>query len=342
MHKQISKNKVKIIIMRIFFDKVIVAYLLVVALFIVGEIVLPGFLTFSHIMAIFQASFFVGIIALAQTFVVISGREDFDLSVGATLTVGALVGAAILNGKNVNLFYALIGVLVVGFIFGTINGLGIAYLGIAPIIMTLAMAMGIEGILLFTTKGFLYGKASPSLEIIGKGFLKFTIVGHIIKIPWVNIIWVVLIIAAILILNRTNIGLTLRGMGTNARAAELLGVRVKVVKLFIYSFSGMISAFMGLLLLGYVGTPNISLGLGNKVNYPMLSVVAVVIGGIGGGQGSYVGAVAGSIFLVLLNSILTTLGFDDGSRMAITGFVLLILLIIYTRRAGGGRVLRKA
>ena len=341
MNEQISKNKVKAVLMRIFFDKVIVAYLLVVALFIVGEIVLPGFFAFSHIMAIFQASFFVGIIALAQTFVVISGREDFDLSVGATLTVGVLVGAAILNGKNVNFFYALLAVLVAGFIFGTINGFGIAYLGIAPIIMTLAMAMAIEGILLFTTKGLLYGKASPALEIIGKDFLKFTVVGHIIKIPWVNIIWIVLIIAAILILNRTSIGLILRGIGTNARAAELLGVRVKVVKLLVYSFSGMISAFMGLLLLGYVGTPNISLGLGHKVNYPMLSVVAVVIGGIGGGQGSYVGAVAGSIFLVSLNSILTTLGFDDGSRMAITGFVLLILLIIYTRRAGGGRVLRK-
>ena len=341
MNEKVSNTKVKTVIKRIFFNKVIVAYLLVLALFIVGEIILPGFITFSHMMAVFQASFFVGIIALAQTFVVISGREDFDLSVGATLTVGVLIGAAVLNGKNENFFFALAVVLAAGFIFGTINGFGVAYLGIAPIIMTLAMAMVIEGILLFTTKGFLYGKASPVLEIIGKDFLKFTVAGHVMKIPWVNIIWIILIVAAVLILNRTSTGFVLRGIGTNARAAELLGIRVKIIKTLVYSFSGMISSFMGLLLLGYVGTPNISLGLGHKVNYPMLSIVAVIIGGIGGGQGSYVGAVAGSFFLVTLNSILTTLGFDDGSRMAITGFVLLILLIVYTRRAGGGRVLKK-
>ncbi|MHB8279226.1 MAG: ABC transporter permease subunit, partial [Candidatus Humimicrobiaceae bacterium] len=225
-----------------------------------------------------------------------------------------------------------------GFIFGTINGFGIAYLGIAPIIMTLAMAMAIEGILLFTTKGLIYGKTSPMLEIIGNDFLKFTIAGYTIKIPWVNIIWIILIVVAVIILNRTSIGFVIRGIGTNARAAELLGVRVKVVKLLVYSFSGMISALMGLLLLGYVGAPNISLGLGNKVNYPMMSIIAVVIGGIGGGQGSYVGAVAGSILLVTLNSILTTIGFDDGSRMTVAGLFLLILLILYTRRTGNTKV----
>ncbi len=284
-------------------------------------------------MAVLQASFFVGIIALAQTFVVISGREDFDLSVGATLTVGVLLGAAVLDGKNSNLFYAIISVLIAGFILGSINGLGIAYLGISPLIMTLAMAMVIEGILLFVTKGFLYGKASSILEIIGKDFLNIKLFNHLLKIPWVNIIWLIFIILSIIIFNRTRAGLVVKGVGSNIRAAELLGIRVKVVKTLVYSISGMTSSFMGILLLGYVGTPNISLGLGHKINYPMLSIIAVVIGGIGGGHGSYIGAVAGSIFIVTLNSILTTLGFDDGSRMAISGAILLTLLIIYTRRS---------
>ncbi len=338
MEKLVFKSKINQIFKRIFFNKVTITYLLVLLLFIIGEILLPGFLTFSHIMGVLQASFFVGIIALAQTFVVISGREDFDLSVGANLTVGVLVGAIILGGKNENFFYALVAVLVAGFIFGAINGLGIAYLNIAPLIMTLTLAMVIEGILLFTTKGLIYGKASPLLEIIGNDFLKFTIAGYLIKIPWVNIIWIVLIAVAVIILNKTSIGFIIRGIGANMRAAELLGVRVKVIRMLIYGFSGMIAALMGLLLLGYVGAPNISLGLGNKVNYPMMSIIAVVIGGIGGGQGSYIGAVGGSILLVTLNSILTTLGFDDGSKMTVAGLFLLILLIIYTRKTGNKKV----
>lgn len=337
-----ADKKINLKIKRIFYNKIIISYLLVLVLFIAGEIFLKGFLAFSHVMAVLQASFFVGIIALAQTFVVISGKEDFDLSVGATLTVGVILGSLILNGKDSNLLFALLAVLFAGFVFGTINGLGIAFLGIAPLIMTLAMAMVIEGILLFSTKGFLYGKASPLLEYIGKDFLKFNIYNYLIKIPWVNIIWLLLIIISVIVLNRSTVGYVIKGMGTNVKAAELLGIRVKIVKTLVYSFSGMISSFMGLLLLGYVGTPNISLGLGHKINYPMLSIVAVVIGGIGGGQGSYIGAVAGSIFIVTLNSILTTLGFDDGSRMAITGVILLILLMVYTRRkTNGGKIIKK-
>ncbi len=331
-------NSMKQGLKQIFFNKVLITYFLVLILFAIGEVLLPGFITFSHVMSILQSSFFVGIIALAQTFVVISGKEDFDLSVGATLTVGVLVGAAVMGGKNGNFFFAVIAVLIAGFIFGTVNGFGIAFLGIAPLIMTLTVAMVIEGILLFTTKGIIYGKPAPILEIIGNGFLEFSLTGYLIKIPWVNIIWVVLLVVAIVILNRTSLGFVIRGIGSNERAAELLGVRVRVIKMLIYSFSGMIASLMGLFLLGYVGAPNISLGLGNKINYPMLSILAVVIGGIGAGKGSYVGAVGGSILLVVLNSILTTLGFDEGPRMAVAGFFLLILLLIYTRRTDSIKV----
>jgi ribose transport system permease protein len=341
MNGKISVKRTSSVLRRIINDKVVIAYILVIVLFIVGQIIIPGFLSFSHVMGVLQASFFLGMIALAQTFVIISGKEDFDLSVGGTLTVGVIIGAAVLNGVNANLPLAIIAVILAGLFFGMINGLGIMYFKIAPLIMTLAMAMVIEGILLFTTKGMLYGKASPALEIMGRGFLKFTIMGYLVKVPWVIIIWIILIILAVVILNKTPIGYTLRGIGSNIRAAELLGIRVKVVKVAIYSFSGMISSLMGLFLLGYVVHPNISLGLGHKINYPILSILAVIIGGIGGGSGSYIGAVAGSIFLITLNSILVTLGLNEGARMMFTGLVLLILLVLYTRRHMEGKRLRK-
>ncbi|MHB9129030.1 MAG: ABC transporter permease, partial [Candidatus Humimicrobiaceae bacterium] len=75
---------------KIFTDKVIVSFIIVVALFIIGQIAVPGFATFSHIMTVLQTSFFLGMLSLGQTVVVIAGKEGIDLSVGPMLTVGVI------------------------------------------------------------------------------------------------------------------------------------------------------------------------------------------------------------------------------------------------------------
>ena len=84
----------------VFRDRVITAFVLLVGLIIFGAIINPGFLSFLQIMNILQASFFLGLVALGQTIVVISGKEGLDLSVGDALTVGMFVRAAILNGND--------------------------------------------------------------------------------------------------------------------------------------------------------------------------------------------------------------------------------------------------
>jgi len=132
------------------------------------------------------------------------------------------------------------------------------------------------------------------------------------------------------IINRTTLGRIFYGMGTNDRAANLLGIRTKQFRMLSYGFSGMFSAFSGMLLLGYVTNPNLNLG----INYGLPSVAAIVIGGISlaGGSGSYLGAVAGSIILSTLTSILVTFQFGESGRQIIFGCVLLILLVLYARK----------
>jgi ribose transport system permease protein len=105
---------------------------------------------------------------------------------------------------------------------------------------------------------------------------------------------------------------------------------VNFVRTVVYGLSGTLSCLSGLLLLGFVGSAHLNLG----ARYVLPSVVAVIIGGIrfGGGAGNYLGAVAGSIFLTTLQSILVTLELSEGGRQLITGIVLIILLLAYTRR----------
>jgi ribose transport system permease protein len=134
-------------------------------------------------------------------------------------------------------------------------------------------------------------------------------------------------------MKRTAIGATLYGIGANDRAAKLLGVKAKRFRMIVYGVSGSLSALSGFFLLGFVNNPNMSMEA--KAGYMVSSIIAVLIGGIefNGGQGKYLGAVIGSIFLVTLTSILRTMQMDDGSRRMITAIVLVILLIVYTRKA---------
>lgn len=315
---------------RLLNSKVIIAFVMVILLFVVGEIITPGFTSFSHVMTVLQAAFFLGLMALGQTVVVLSGKEGLDLSVGSTMTVGVLLGAAVIQGQNANVVPAILLVIAAGFMLGAVNGLGVAYLEIAPLIMTLTWGIVIEGALLAITRGHYPGKASPALEALGRGSLSFPVGGWLVQIPWVLIIWIGVILVVSFTLTRTSTGFVLYGVGANDRAAELLGIRTRRVRIIAYGMSGTLSALSGILLLGYVQNPDIAL----SGRYVLLSVIAVIIGGIsfGGGAGSYLGAVAGAIFMQTLLSILVTLKIGDGLRGVITGLVLLLLLFAYTRR----------
>jgi ribose transport system permease protein len=311
-------------------NRIVFAYLLAVVLMILGGLLVPGFLAFKHIMTVIQASCFLGIITLGQCIVIISGKEGLDLSVGGIFVLGIVISAAIMNGVNANIPLAVVAVLAAGFLLGLVNGFGVSYLSISPLIMTLAWGTAVGGIALFTTQGVHIGKAAPLLETVGLGALTFAVGGVKIIIPWLVIIWIVLIVVAQLVLTRTTAGKVLYGIGANNRAAALSGVRTKVFRMMVYGVSGALSSTAGMLMLGYVGQPNINLGS----TYVLPSAVAAIIGGISlsGGGGSYLGAVAGAIFLTTLDSILATLQFGEGGRQVIIGIVLLLLLLSYTRK----------
>jgi ribose transport system permease protein len=281
-------------------------------------------------MTVFQSAFFLGLVTLGQTIVLISGREGIDLSVGSIFTVGVIVSASVVAGNDSRILPALVVVLAVGFALGIVNGLGISFLRIAPLIMTLGWGIAVEGIAYFSTGGFLPGAASHALETISGKSIVIGSGAGVLRIPWLVPIWAVIVVAASLTLSRTRLGFILYATGANERTARLVGIKTRLVIMFSYAVSGMFAALGGMFMLGYVGKPN--LGLGNR--YILPSVVSAIIGGvaISGGAGTYVGAAAGAIFLTSLLSILTTLGLGESARQMIVGVVLLLLLVSYARK----------
>lgn len=302
-------------------SKIFAACAVVVALFLIGGAIAPGFLHLSHMMTILGLSAFLGIIALGQTLAVLAGGEGLDLSVGAVVSLSAVIAATVLQGNDANLLIALGAVVLTGLAIGVVNGLGISFFRIPPLVMTLAMASVVSGLGIVYTNGQPTGMASP--------FLKTVVTGRIGFFPFIVAVWLVIILVSVVLLERTRVGWKLYGVGANELTARLSGVRVNWVKMAAYAFSGLCSSLAGMLLLGYTGTPYLDVG----TIYIMPSVVTVIIGGIAmsGGSGSYIGVVVGAIILTTLDSLLVTLRTGAGGRLVIYGLVILVVLTLYSR-----------
>ena len=303
-------------------NRLAVAVAAVVVLFVFGQALSPGFLSGNHVMSVLRLSVFLGIVALGQCLVVMSGGEGIDLSVGSVVSLGVVIASSLLQGRDANIPAALAAAVAAGFAIGIANGVGISYIGIPPLIMTLAMASVVEGLSLLYTRGYPSGTASKLLETIGNG--------RIVGVPNVLLLWLLVIVAATLVLFRKRWGAILFGVGANSITAELSGINVRRFRMLVYGICGAISAFAGFMILGYTGTPYLNLG----APYLMSSIAAVAVGGIAlaGGSGSYVGAAIGCILLTTLTSILVALQTTEAIRQIVYGGLLFVIVIAYTRR----------
>jgi ribose transport system permease protein len=252
--------------------------------------------------------------------VIASGGSGLDLSVGYMATMTAVFTAAIMDGQNSNLWMAVLVALGLGIAVGFVNGVLTAYVKLPPLVVTLAMANILQGIINAYTAGKnITGRPSPVLQIIAAKSTGL----------FPNILFILLILAPIVtvIMKKTKWGLKLFGSGANQTAAYLSGVNVKMVRCTAFIISGTLASLMGLLLIGNMGIAFKDMGS----NYVMPSIAAVVVGGVSlaGGEGNYLGVLLGAIFLQTLTNLLVALGWGDAGKWTGFGIVLFVLLIVY-------------
>ncbi len=298
------------------------AFIISILLLIIGQIVSPGFATLEQIINLLIVASFLGIVAGGQTLVIMSGNSGIDLSVGNVVTMGAIIGGALIKEQNENVLLGLIVVLAITFIVGLLNGIGSTYFNIPPLIMTLSMGIIVQAISKFITGGVPVGGAAP--------ILRNMVIGRFLGIPGILYIWLAFSILIIIVLRNSTYGLYLLSVGANDKAAYLSGVPVRLIRILTYGFSSMIAGASGFFYLGYLGSVY-NITLGDKYTLP--SIIAVVIGGtsLAGGNGGYVGTIAGAIVLQILESILITINIEQFGRNIIFGLVLLGLMFSYGR-----------
>jgi ribose transport system permease protein len=304
------------------YKKSIVVILLIFLLFIAGEVLVGNFLSFGQLLLTMKLASYIALFALCQMIVIAAGGGGLDLSVGYTATMTAVLTASIMDGQNSNLWMAILVALAVGIAVGFANGFLAAYLKLPALVVTMAMANIVQGIVNAYTKGAdITGKPSPILQIIAA---KSTGI-----FPNVVFLLIVVAIITMILLYKTSWGLKLFGVGSNEIAAYLSGVDAKIVRWVAFVVSGVLASLMGLLLIGNLGLAFKDMGS----MYVMPSIAATVVGGISldGGEGNYFNVILGSIFLQTLTNLLIALGWGDAGKWIGFGIVLYVLLIAYVR-----------
>jgi ribose transport system permease protein len=308
----------------------VAAVLLAVILFLLSGLLPNGFgsnpdVAIPQALTIIRIAVFLGIIAAGQTLVIISGGEGIDLSIGAVVTLTAIITYSIANGHNENVLPALLVALIAGAAIGFLNGAGIAFLKISPLVMTLGMAGVVSGLILVVTQGNVSGSVAPIMtQLIARPVF--------LGIPGAIVIWILFGLFMWLLMERTTFGKNLFAIGTNRVTSRLSGVNVTRMVLGAYALAGLLAGLGGFLVVGNTGVVHIRIG--DPFLFP--SIAAVAVGGtlLSGGKGSYWGTMAGALVLTLITSLLTTMQMPESVRRMVLGATLLIMISIYGRQRG--------
>jgi len=298
----------------------LIPYGLILILLAAAAIRAPGFVSGPNLSQQLVLASYLGIIAGGQTLVILTG--GIDLSIAWNLNLAAILLTQL--SEQMPIFWAAVIALGSASIVGLLNGLGIAYLRIPSLVMTLGLNAVLAGVTLVYTNGSPQGDAPPFSRDLAVGKI-----GGVI--PWALIFWALFSAALIFLLRRTVYGKRLYAIGNNPRAAYLSGVPVRWVLVLTYTLCGLCAGLGGIMLTGY--SQQSYLGMGDL--YLLPAIAAVVIGGtsILGGSGGYTGTIAGAITVVLLQNVLQIVGIQPAGQQILYGLIILLMLFVYGRNA---------
>ncbi|MBZ9670301.1 ABC transporter permease [Mesorhizobium sp. B3-2-1] len=300
---------------------VLTAFACIVVLLLVGSLYSRSFLSPEYLLQQLKVASFLGVIATGMMLVILLGQ--IDLSVPWSVAAGAMMACAAAAYGPAGVALAIPFGIFCGVLIGIVNGIGVAYLRIPSMIITLATNAVAQGLMVVYTGGFSpQDSATGAMRYLATGF---TIPG----VPNAVIIWALIGAAMVFVLTRSGFGRAVYGIGNRERAAYLSGIDTRRVVMIAFAVSGGLSAFGGVLLAGYASKAAQSMGDA----YLLPSIAAVVLGGtsILGGRGSYLGTVAGVILITLLQSILSVMQMPEAGRQIIYGVVIVAMLLLYGR-----------
>lgn len=290
------------------------AIVALILLVIVFTMLNPRFVQPGNLITIVLSMAEVGIIAIPLAYLVMSG--SIDLSVGSVASLGSVVCGIVATGTG-SIWLGIAAGTSAGVVTGLITGILVEHLRLNPLVVTLGLLNVWAGLALFLTNGrTITGLPAESRDIAG-----FALFG-IVPLPMLLLLLVT--VAAWWVLNYRPFGRQLLAAGGNQRAAFLMGINVRSVRLRLFALAGVASAFAGALmtLKLQAGSPTTGQGL----EFSALTVVLLGGVAVAGGAGRISGVIAGLLFVGVLRNGLVILGVSQFLQTMIVGLTLVVAI----------------
>lgn len=265
------------------------------------------------------------VLAVALTFVIITG--GIDLSVGSVIAVSSVAGV-MLSNAGWNPLAVIVTMVAIGALFGLVSGVLIRYFNVQPFIATLAMMFLGRGLAsLLSTKPEQLPADSPIRLLSDKiKIIDGPKVNDLVITPAV-IVAIVVVLAAFFVLHRTRTGRTVYAIGGSENSALLMGLPVQRTKVLVYVISGSLAGVAAVLYTSRLGTAQNITGIGWELD----AIAAAVIGGtvLTGAYGYVLGSVVGALVLGLMTVLITRDGgIPPEMTTIITGGILLVFVLL--------------
>ncbi len=289
--------------------------IIIAVYFIIIGTVNNDFMNFDTIIRILFNGTMLFVLTIGMSSVIIT--KNIDVSVGSLMGLAATMGGTVLNLTG-NMFLAIITTIGVGMLGGFINGIGVSYLGVTAIIMTLGTMAVFRGLLITYTGGKWIQNVPESFTNLAKA----EFLGVNLSI-WLTI---VIVVAFIVFFSMFKVGRYFYAVGNNIEGAKMQGIAVKPIVVSAFTVSGLCAGIAGVVYIAQIGAvPNLA-GSGMETQ----AIAAAVIGGVSlsGGRGNAIGALLGAILLQTVNYSLVYLKVPGYWNDFISGFMLLAIIVL--------------
>jgi ribose/xylose/arabinose/galactoside ABC-type transport system permease subunit len=292
-------------------------YIILVIVTLVFSFTTKGFATISNLILILLQVSVMGIMSIGMLFVILS--KGIDLSVGSILAIaGIFSGLLAKEGPTpINVALALGVPLLLGLVCGLFNGFLVSWGRLPPLIVTLGTMYAFRGFIVWYHVNPIY-QLQPWYRVLGQEK-----VGPI-PIPVIILLCVTGISS--LVLNRTRFGRYVYAVGGNEDAARAAGINVNLIKLCVYSISGLFCGLAGLVFTSRLGAAQSISGTG----FEMVAIASVVVGGASlfGGRGTVGKTIVGALLMQIVQSGLVMLDVPSPIQQAILGFIIILAVWI--------------
>ncbi|HWJ75425.1 MAG TPA: ABC transporter permease [Kaistia sp.] len=291
--------------------------LLVIVLFmIIMSFLSPVFLTVANFKNLFIQSTILAVLALGQTYVIMT--RGIDLSIGGTMALSSALCIGLVTYSGVPVPLALLIAVSVGAGVGFVNGFSVTKIGITPLIVTLATLSIARGATFVYTNGANITPVPDVIAAFGRG--------QLFGVPYSVILLVVLAVGCHAILTRSVFGRSVYATGGNELASRLAGIPTSRIIIITYVISGLMAAIAGLILTARLESAGPRAGVGIELTV----IAACVIGGTSlfGGAGSIIGTLLGVALISLVSNAINLLGVPPAWDDLVKGLVIFIAAVV--------------